>query len=97
MDLHAGRILLTEDQIAIELTKLDGWSRAGNEIRKSWNFKDFARAMEFVNAVATHAEKLNHHPDFNIRWNKVDLTLSTHSAGGLTSLDVLLAEAIDKI
>jgi 4a-hydroxytetrahydrobiopterin dehydratase len=97
MDLHPKRTLLTEDQIAIGLAKLDGWSRAGSEIRKSWKFKDFVVAMEFVNAVAAHAEKLDHHPDINIRWNKVDLTLSTHSAGGLTSLDFTLAETIDKI
>jgi 4a-hydroxytetrahydrobiopterin dehydratase len=97
MNLHPKRILLREDQIAIELTKLDGWSRAGKEIRKSWEFKDFVKAMEFLNAVAVLAEKHNHHPDITIRWNKVDLTLSTHSAGGLTPLDFELAEEIEKI
>jgi 4a-hydroxytetrahydrobiopterin dehydratase len=91
------RTLLTKDQIAIELAKLDGWFLAEKEIRKSWELRDFVKAMEFVNAVAVIAEKFNHHPDISIRWNKVDLTLSTHSAGGLTSLDFLVAEAVEKI
>ncbi len=89
--------LLLDDQIAIELKKLDGWSRVGNEIRKTWEFEDFVRAMRFVNSVAVIAEKFNHHPDIDIRWNKVDLKLSTHSAGGLTRLDFTLAEAIEEI
>jgi len=91
------RRLLLEDQITIELKKLDGWSLGGNEIRKTWEFEDFMRAMEFVNSVAVIAEKFNHHPDIDIRWNRVRLTLSTHSAGGLTLLDFTLARAIDEL
>lgn len=53
--------------------------------------------MGFVNSVALLAEKRNHHPDINIRWNKVHLALSTHSAGGLTKLDFKLAKAIDEL
>jgi 4a-hydroxytetrahydrobiopterin dehydratase len=89
--------LLTDDQIAIELKKLDGWSRGRNELRKTWVFDDFVDAIEFVNSVAVIAEKLNHHPDIDIRWNRVNLMLSTHSAGGLTHLDFTLAKAIDEI
>lgn len=91
------RTLLQEDQIAIELKKLDGWSLGGKEIRKTWEFGDFVRAIAFVNSVAVIAEKFNHHPDIDIRWNKVHLMLSTHSAGGLTLLDFTLARAIDEL
>ena len=91
------RTLLKEDQIAIELKRLDGWSLGGNEIHKTCEFEDFVRAMKFVNSVAVIAEKFNHHPDIDIRWNKVHLMLSTHSAGGLTLLDFTLARAIDEL
>ena len=53
--------------------------------------------MNFVNAVATEAEKANHHPDIDIRWNKVKLALSTHSEGGLTQKDFALAQVCDKL
>jgi 4a-hydroxytetrahydrobiopterin dehydratase len=96
MTPHVNRTLLQEDEIAIELKKLDGWSRSGNEINKTWVFQDFVQAMEFVNAIARIAEEYNHHPDIDIRWNKVRLALSTHSAGGLTSLDFFVADAIEK-
>jgi 4a-hydroxytetrahydrobiopterin dehydratase len=97
MKPNVSRTLLHEDQTAIELKKLDGWSRAGNEIQKTWEFEGFVRAIQFVNSVAVIAEKFNHHPDVDIRWNKVILTLSTHSAGGITPLDFTLARAIEGI
>ena len=97
MNINANRTLLQEDQITIQLKKLDGWSRRGDEIRKTWVFEDFVKAITFVNSVATIAEKINHHPDIDIRWNRVVLTLSTHSAGGLTPLDFTLAKAIEEI
>ena len=70
---------------------------AGKEIRKKFELKDFVRAMGFVNSVALLAEKANHHPDIDIRWNAVTLTLSTHSAGGLTEKDFVLARKIDAL
>jgi 4a-hydroxytetrahydrobiopterin dehydratase len=97
MNLKVSRTLLHEDQITIELKKLDGWSRAGNGIRKIHEFEDFVQAIKFVNSVALIAEKSDHHPDIDIRWNKVVLTLSTHSAGGLTLLDFTVAKAIEQI
>lgn len=97
MNPGVDRTVLHEDQIAIELKRLDGWSRTGTEIQKTWTFKDFAEALDFVNSVAAIAEKFNHHPDIDIRWNKVALALSTHSAGGLTPLDFNLARAIEKL
>lgn len=97
MNLNANRTLLQEDQVSVELTKLDGWSRGENGIRKTWVFNDFVKAMAFVNSVAVIAENFNHHPDIDIRWNKVVLTLTTHSAGGITPLDFTLAKAIEEI
>jgi len=89
--------LLNEDKILSQLEQLKGWSRDGKEIRRLIEFADFVRAMAFVNSVALLAEKFNHHPDIDIRWNKVRLALSTHSAGGLTELDFKLAKAIDEL
>lgn len=64
---------------------------------RQYEFKDFLSAMQFVNDVAALAEKHNHHPDIDIRWNKVTLTLTTHDAGGVTEKDISLAKEIDKI
>ena len=89
--------LLNEDKILSQLEQLKGWSRDGKEIRRLIEFADFVRAMAFVNSVALLAEKFNHHPDIDIRWNKVLLALSTHSAGGITELDFKLAKAIDEL
>ena len=86
---------LTTEQIQQELSKLTGWERKGDEITRLYKFKDFPEAVAFVNRVAGQAEAADHHPDIDIRWNKVRLTLSTHSAGGLTSKDFQLARQID--
>ena len=71
-----------------------GWENNGKEITRLYKFKDFAEAMVFVNKVAGLAEAADHHPDIDIRYNKVRLTLSTHSAGGLTEKDFSLARQI---
>ena len=89
--------LLSNDQITKELQSLMGWSLVGKEIKKTYELKDFVHAMGFVNSVALLAEKANHHPDIDIRWNKVTLTLSTHSAGGLTEKDFKLTKEIDSL
>jgi 4a-hydroxytetrahydrobiopterin dehydratase len=86
-----------EDQIKLHLSALQGWQRKGDEITKLYEHKDFVRSMGFVNSVALLAEKANHHPDIDIRWNRVILTLSTHSAGGLTEKDFALAAEIDEL
>lgn len=88
----------TLDDKAIEsaLGGLD-WTRDGDEIVKTVEKKDFAGALAFVNEVGRLAEVRNHHPDIAISWNKVTLRLSTHSAGGLTQLDMDLAAEIDGI
>jgi len=88
---------LKEEEISARLTAVPDWKREGDEIRRQFAFKDFAEALAFVNAVGKIAEEANHHPDINIRWNKVLLGFSTHSKGGLTALDFRVAERIDRI
>ena len=73
------------------------WERVGDELVTTVELRDFTAALAFVNAVGAAAEAANHHPDIDIRWNKVHLVLSTHSAGGLTVLDIALAAAIDRL
>jgi len=87
------------DDAAIEegLQELPGWERRGNEISKTFTHADFAAAMAFVDRVADAAEEANHHPDIDIRWNKVTMALSTHSQGGLTEHDLRLARRIESL
>ena len=89
--------LLNKDQISEQMRQLKGWTTDGKEIKKFVDLTDFVHAMGFVNSVALLAEKHNHHPHIEIRWNKVYLTLWTHSAGGLTEFDFNLAKAIDAL
>ena len=89
--------LLSNDDIAREIRTIIGWNQVGNEIKKTYEFGDFVHAMGFVTSVALLAEKANHHPDIDVRWNKVTLVLSTHSAGGLTEKDFNLARQIEKL
>jgi 4a-hydroxytetrahydrobiopterin dehydratase len=72
------------------------WKKNDVCITRTYQFKDFPAAIKFVNAVARLAEKAWHHPDINIRWNKVALTLTTHDAGGLTRKDFILARKFDR-
>ncbi|HUN66547.1 MAG TPA: 4a-hydroxytetrahydrobiopterin dehydratase [Bacteroidota bacterium] len=92
-----GDPLLPASEAAARLTSLNGWTKKGKEIRKVFEFPDFVRAMAFVNAVALLAQRANHHPDIDIRWNRVTLVLSTHSAGGLTTKDFDLADRIEEL
>jgi 4a-hydroxytetrahydrobiopterin dehydratase len=89
--------LLSKKQIISELQKLNNWKLVEKEILKTFEHRDFVQAMGFVNSVAILAEKYDHHPDIDIRWNKVTLTLSTHSAGGLTEKDFSLAKEMENI
>jgi 4a-hydroxytetrahydrobiopterin dehydratase len=89
--------LLSEDDIGTELATLPAWTRAGDSITCTVTLADFKTAMLYVGAVAYLAEQANHHPDVLIQWNKVTLTLSTHSAGGLTEADFALARQISAL
>jgi 4a-hydroxytetrahydrobiopterin dehydratase len=89
--------LLTDDEITAKLGALAGWERAGNTIASTVTRGDFRDALLYVGAVAFLAEAASHHPDILIQWNQVTLTLSTHSAGGLTAADFALADKISKL
>lgn len=89
--------LLSETAVERRLAALDGWRRDGNRIRRTLEFSSFAAAIAFVDRVAGLAEEADHHPDIDIRYRRVELTLSTHSAGGLTAKDMDLAGAIDRL
>ncbi|MFE9429262.1 4a-hydroxytetrahydrobiopterin dehydratase [Kitasatospora sp. NPDC006697] len=91
--------LLTEDEIAAALDGLPHWRRSGSgeSITRTADAADFPTAIRVVVAVAEEAERLDHHPDIDIRWRTLTFTLSTHSAGGLTSLDFQLAALIDRV
>jgi 4a-hydroxytetrahydrobiopterin dehydratase len=89
--------LLTEPQIAQELSTVPAWIREGSEITLRAERADFRDALLYVNAVGYLAERAGHHPDVAISWNKVTLTLSSHSAGGLTASDFALARQIDAL
>ena len=90
--------LLTHEDIDRALADQHiGWTRDGDELSATVKLHDFAAALQFVNAVGAAAEAANHHPDIDIRWNTVHLTLSTHDSGGLTLLDLALASAIDRL
>lgn len=89
--------VLTDSEIKQALTKLPGWQRNGIAIQRVFQFPDFKAAMQFVNKVADAAEQANHHPDIDIRYNKVTMGLVSHDAGGVTQRDVQMAERINKI
>ncbi len=86
---------LRDEEIDQRLKRLKGWAHLENTIEKTYHFKNFLRAMWFVNAVGYIAESMNHHPDIAIHYNEVTLTNWTHVADGLTEFDFKLAEKID--
>jgi 4a-hydroxytetrahydrobiopterin dehydratase len=89
---------LSSDEVDAALAEQNiAWDREGDELTTTVTLRDFAGALAFVNAVGAAAEAADHHPDIDIRWNKVHLVLTTHSAGGLTVLDLALASAIDRL
>lgn len=87
---------LSTVQIQRALTKLPEWKKTGATITRTFAFRDFPAAIKFVNVVAELAEQAGHHPDIDIRWNKVTLALTTHDAGGLTRKDFTLAREFDQ-
>ena len=88
---------LDDTRIQQELSKLKGWSRKGDEIEKSFSFKNFHETMSFVNAVAHIANTLDHHPDMEVGYNKLKIRFSTHSVGGLSENDFAAASKIDAL
>ncbi|MEN5275518.1 4a-hydroxytetrahydrobiopterin dehydratase [Brucella sp. TWI432] len=90
---------LNEDELKQELAKLEGWQKVDDReaISKSFQFKDFNAAFGFMSRAALYAEKLDHHPEWFNVYNRVDVTLSTHSENGITELDIQLARMMNAI
>jgi 4a-hydroxytetrahydrobiopterin dehydratase len=87
---------LSQEQIAAALAELDGWGFQDEAFVRTFRFPDFVHAVDFVEQLAEVAEGQKHHPDIDIRYNKVTLRLSSHDAGGVTQRDVKLAEALQQ-
>ena len=90
-------VLLEPEAVQRLLGEVPDWRLDGNTIARTFQFENFSGAVDFVTKVAGEAESMDHRPDIDIRWNKVKLTLATHSAGGLTDIDFTLARRIDRL
>ena len=89
--------VLTDAEIQQAIASLPGWQRQGKAIQRVFEFPDFKAAMQFVNKIADVADQANHHPDIDIRYNKVTMALVSHDAGGVTQRDVKMARRINEI
>lgn len=90
-----GRLpVLSDIEIQRRLGALPGWSRQGDALRRTFTFAGFPEALAFAQTLIAPAEAMNHHPDVDIRYNRVIVTLSTHDSGGITENDLVLAERI---
>lgn len=89
--------VLSEHEITAHLLSVPDWLVESGELTRNYTFKDFKAALDFVNRAGELAEKAGHHPDIDIRYNRVRLALTTHDAGGLTRKDFDLAAHIDKL
>jgi len=88
---------LSEEEITEKLAELEGWEREGEGITKTFDRGDFVGAVKFVDSMVEPAEGMNHHPDLEISWADVKVTITTHSEGGLTANDFELAAKIDAL
>jgi 4a-hydroxytetrahydrobiopterin dehydratase len=93
----AERRKLTKDEIQAELEKLPGWNLQGEKLHKEFLFDSFARAFGFMSTAAILIEKMNHHPEWSNVYNRVNIDLTTHDAGGVTGRDVQLALLLDEV
>ena len=89
--------ILTDIEVKQSLGRLKGWQQSGKAIQRIFEFPDFKAAMQFVNKVADAAEQTQHHPDIDIRYNKVTMALVSHDSGGVTEKDMRMAEKINQI
>lgn len=89
--------LLPPDEVAERLKALPGWRLEGDTLRRDFSFRDFSEAFGFMARVALAAEKLDHHPDWSNAYSRVSVALSTHESGGVTELDVRLAEVMQRL
>ena len=89
--------VLTDDEVAAAVAKLDGWEHADGVLRRSVTFPSFLAGIDGVRRVGEHAERKDHHPDIDIRWRTVTFALVTHSEGGITDKDVQMAADINEL
>ena len=89
--------MLSDDEVDAAAADLNGWQRTDGALRRSVTFPAYLDGIEAVRRVAEHAERIDHHPDIDIRWRTVTFALVTHSEGGITDRDVQLAQQIDEI
>ena len=84
-------------QIKLNLQAVPNWSKRAQTVLRTFKFEDFLKGIDFVNQVAKKAQKMNHHPDIDIRFNKVTLTLTSHDEGGITEKDFSVARQCDEV
>jgi 4a-hydroxytetrahydrobiopterin dehydratase len=89
--------LLEDSEVEAKLGELEGWSRDGDAIAKTFERGDFVGSVKFVDSLVEPAEAMNHHPDLEISWDKVKVTITNHAEGGLTENDFELAGKIDAL
>lgn len=89
--------LLSDSEVEARLGELEGWQRSGDAIVKTFERGDFVGSVRFVGSLVEPAEEMGHHPDLEISWDKVEVTISTHSEGGLTANDFELAKKVDAL
>ena len=88
---------LTKEQVRLQLKAIPDWSKHAQTIGRTFKFDDFMSGVDFVRRIAKQALKINHHPDIDIRYDQVTLTLTTHDEGGITGKDFLLARKCDEV
>ncbi len=88
---------LTTKQIGLHLKAVPNWSKRARTILRTFKFEGFLNSLDFINRIARRAQKINHHPDIDIRFNKVTLKLTTHDEGGITEKDFSLAQHCDEV
>jgi 4a-hydroxytetrahydrobiopterin dehydratase len=88
---------LNTKQIGLHLTTVPDWTKRAQTICRTYKFEGFLRSIAFVHRIAKRAQRMNHHPDIDIRFDQVKLTLTTHDAGGLTEKDFALARQCDEV
>ena len=89
--------LLSDEEIESRLGEIDGWAREDDAIAKEFDRGDFVGSVDFVKSLVEPAEAMNHHPDLEISWSKVKVSITNHAAGGLTAADFELASRIDAL
>lgn len=96
-EVQANSMVLNQTQVEEKLQTLADWTTDGETISRTFKFKDFVSAIDFVNKLVAPAEKAGHHPDISISYNKVTINLTTHDAGGITQKDFDLAQTISQL